>query len=146
MVTRAWPARDTMSGMTEIRKHVLVWVAAEFLQSEGMLHILEEAGLFPVPETRIDKFFESLEQIGGFAMTGSLIDVHHGAGIWIAPEKSPELQFMIPWGVVRAVLTAEEPRAATIMGLRRDLAKRRTEAAQNPPVKPPSGPVPSTGS
>jgi len=32
--------------MTEARKHVLIWVRQEFLQSPGMLQILQETGIF----------------------------------------------------------------------------------------------------
>jgi len=35
---------------TEPRRHVLVWVAQEFLESEGMLHILQESGAVPGQE------------------------------------------------------------------------------------------------
>ena len=69
---------------------------------------MREAGLFPVPEGEQDKLFESAEQISGFALTGWLVELHHGAGIWIAPRESPELEMMIPWSMVRTVITAEE--------------------------------------
>jgi hypothetical protein len=102
--------------MAEERKHVLVWVAQEFLHSGGMLRILEETGLIEpgVPEALMAL---SAEAAGGCAITGLLVQAHHGAGIWITPEGSPGLELMIPWGFVRGVVTAESPKSKQILGL-----------------------------
>ena len=102
--------------MTSDRKHVLVWVSQEFLHSGGMLRILEETGLMEsgVPEALLA---ESAEAAGGCAITGLLVESQHGAGIWIAPEKSPGLELMIPWSFVRALVTAESPKTKQILGL-----------------------------
>ena len=66
----------------EPRRHVLVWVAAEFLESEGMLHILQESGAISGQEKDWEKIVEAAENSGGFALGGKLVDPHHGAGIW----------------------------------------------------------------
>jgi len=102
--------------MTEERKHVLVWVTQEFLHSGGMLRILEETGLIEpgVPEALMAL---SAEAAGGCAIAGLLVEVHHGAGIWVTPESSPGLELMIPWGFVRGVVTAETPKSKQILGL-----------------------------
>ena len=102
--------------MTEQRKHVLVWVSLEFLQSAGMLRILEETGLIEpgVPEAVVAV---SAEAAGGCAITGLLVESHNGAGVWVAPEKSPGLELMIPWGFVRGIVTAESPKSQKILGL-----------------------------
>jgi hypothetical protein len=111
--------------MPETRKHVLIWVASEFIQSEGIIQILKEAGLFPAPEEKDDELFESAEQISGFALTGWLVDDHHGAGIWIAPHAAPELEMLIPWSVVRTVITAEE-KENRIFGLPAAMKNRKS--------------------
>jgi hypothetical protein len=100
--------------MTSDRKHVLIWVAQEFLESAGMLRILEETSLMEagVPEAVVAV---SAEAAGGCAITGLLVDSHHGAGVWVAPESSPGLELMIPWAFVRAIVTAESPKK--ILGL-----------------------------
>jgi len=102
--------------MTEERKHVLVWVAQEFLHSAGMLRILGETGLIEsgVPESLVAV---SAEAAGGCAITGLLVESQHGAGVWIAPEKSAGLELMIPWGFVRGIVTAETPKTKKILGL-----------------------------
>ena len=113
--------------MTSDRKHVLVWVAQEFLESGGMLRILEETGLLEtgVPEGVVAV---SAEAAGGCAITGLLVESHHGAGVWIAPAKSPGLELMIPWAFVRGIVTAESPKK--ILGL-------TTQVTQNsPPLAP----------
>ena len=93
---------------TESRKHVLVWTAPEVLQSEGMLRILEEVGLVPALDEDGNKVIEAAENTGGFALSGTLADLHHGAGIWISPVSDAGIQIMIPWGMVRTVLSANE--------------------------------------
>ena len=81
-----------------------------------MLRILEETGLIEpgVPKAQVT---ESAEAAGGCAITGLLVEPQHGAGIWIAPEASPGLELMIPWGFVRGVVTAESPKTKQILGL-----------------------------
>src|SRR5262245_39698916 len=108
--------------MTNDRKHVLVWVALEFLQSAGMLRILEETGLIEpdVPETVVAV---SAEAAGGCAITGFLVELQHGAGVWVAPEKSPGLELMIPWSFVRGIVTAEFPQSKQFIGLATQLSK-----------------------
>jgi hypothetical protein len=118
---------------TEPRRHVLVWVAQEFLESEGMLHILQESGAVPGQEKDWEKIVEACENSGGFALAGKLVDVNHGAGIWISPPGDAGLEIMIPWHSVRSVVTAEEQHQIKIFGLVKELAKQ--------PVKPP---VPTT--
>jgi hypothetical protein len=93
---------------TEARKHVLVWTAPEFLQSEGMLRLLQEVGLVPDLDEDGNKVLEAAENTGGFALSGTLVEVHHGAGIWISPASDPGIEIMIPWGMVRSVISAGE--------------------------------------
>jgi hypothetical protein len=102
--------------MNDERKHVLVWVAEEFLHSPGMLRILGESGFVEqgVPESLVAV---SAEAAGGCAITGLLVEAQHGAGVWLAPEKSPGLELMIPWSFVRGIVTAETPRTKQILGL-----------------------------
>ena len=102
--------------MADGRKHVLVWVSEEFLNSAGMLRILEETGLIE-PGASEARVAEGAEKAGGCAVTGLLVEAHHGAGVWIAPEKSPGLELMIPWGFVRGLVTAESPKQAHTLGL-----------------------------
>jgi hypothetical protein len=123
---KALPCRE----MEERRKHVLIWVAAEFIQSEGVVQILKEAGLFPAPG-KADELFESAEQIAGFALTGWLVNEYHPAGIWIAPHESPELSMMIPWHFVRAVIAAERG-SETIYGLAASFAARNRQGISKP--------------
>jgi hypothetical protein len=59
----------------------------------------------------------SAEAGGGWAITGLLVESQHGAGVWIAPEKSPGLELMIPWSYVRGIVTAETPKTKQILGL-----------------------------
>jgi len=119
--------------MTEPRRHVLVWVAAEFLESEGMLHILHECGSIPSQAKDWEKIVEGAEDFGGFALSGKLVDPNHGAGIWIAPVQDPGLEIMIPWHFVRSVVTAQEERQIKTFGLGR--ASSRQKAA-SPLTKP----------
>ncbi len=102
------------------RREVLIWVAAEFLQSPGILRILHEAELLPVPENKWEDFIHSAVESGGFALAGRLAEAGHGAGIWISPESAPGLEVMIPWTFVRSVATAPELEARRIFGLARD--------------------------
>ena len=108
---------------TESRRHVLVWVTKEFLESEGMLHILQESGAVPGQEKDWEKIVEACENSGGFALAGELVDVNHGAGIWISPPGDAGLEIMIPWHSVRSVVTAEERHQIKIFGLVKELAK-----------------------
>jgi hypothetical protein len=102
------------------RRHVLVWVTAEYIQSEGMLHILQEAGALPGSEPSWVKILEASENTGGFALGGMLVELHHGAGIWIAPLANPGLEILIPWQFVRSVVTAQEPIFGKTFGLPSD--------------------------
>jgi len=103
--------------MAEARKHVLLWLAPEFLQSAGMVRILREAEFLSLPETEWDELIQSAEEAGGFALGGRLVETHHGAGVWISPENDQGLELMIPWAYVKGVLTGQEPQAAKIFGL-----------------------------
>jgi hypothetical protein len=109
--------------MTQTGQHVLVWVAPQFLQSAGMLRILREAGLFSVPESNWDKLLDDTAEAGGFALGGLLVEAHHGAGIWIAPENTQGVQLMIPWQFVRSVVTAQEPEHTKAFGLLNRIAQ-----------------------
>ena len=110
-------------------RHVLVWVDAEFLESEGMLHILQESGAVPGQEKDWEKIVEACENSGGFALAGTLVDVNHGAGIWISPPGDAGLEIMIPWHAVRSVVTAEEQHQIKIFGLVKELAKQSGKPA-----------------
>jgi hypothetical protein len=114
---------------TETRRHVLVWVTTEFLESEGMLHILQESGAVPGQEKDWEKIVEACENSGGFALAGKLVDVNHGAGIWISPPGDAGLEIMIPWHSVRSVVTAEEQHEIKIFGLVKELAKQPAKPA-----------------
>jgi hypothetical protein len=103
----------------EPRRHVLVWVAPEFLESEGMLHILHESGAIPDQEQDWEKIVAAAEDSGGFGLGGMLVDSNHGAGIWISPPNGPGLEIMIPWHFVRSVVTASEHLQGKIFGLAR---------------------------
>jgi hypothetical protein len=100
-------------------RHVLVWVDAEFLESEGMLHILQESGAIGGGEQDWEKLVAAAEDSGGFALGGMLVDSNHGAGIWISPPNTPGLELMIPWHFVRSVVTASEQLQSKIFGLAR---------------------------
>ena len=104
----------------EPRRHVLVWVAAEFLESEGMLHILHESGAISTQDKDWEKIVEAAENSGGFALGGRLVDANHGAGIWISPSNGTGIEIMIPWHFVRSVVTASEHLHTKIFGLTRD--------------------------
>ena len=49
-----------------------------------MLHILQESGAIPGQEKNWEKIVEACENSGGLR-AGELVDVNHGAGIWISP-------------------------------------------------------------
>jgi hypothetical protein len=112
-----------MSSM-EPQRHVLVWVTADFLESEGMLHILQQSGALAGQEEAWEKIVEAAENTGGFALGGLLVDAHHGAGIWFAPPGDAGLEIMIPWQFVRSVVTAQEQHAARMFGLAAEALKR----------------------
>ena len=103
--------------MTETRKHVLIWVREEFLQSPGMLQILKESGIFSHPEEKWVEVAEAAEQIGGFALSGKLITADHPAGVWISPPTGRGLELLVPWHFITSVVTAEEPQASKAFGL-----------------------------
>ncbi len=104
-------------------RHVLVWVDAEFLESEGMLHILQESGAITGGEQDWEKLVAAAEDSGGFALGGMLVESNHGAGIWISPPSMPGLEIMIPWHFVRSVVTASEQLQSKMFGLARADAK-----------------------
>ena len=104
-------------------RHVLVWVDAEFLESEGMLHILRECGAISGGEEDWEKLVAAAEDSGGFALGGMLVESNHGAGIWISPPNMAGLEIMIPWRFVRSVVTASEHLQSKIFGLARAGAK-----------------------
>lgn len=109
--------------MSEPRRHVLIWVAPEFLKSSGMIQLFTEASIFVPPQNDLDEYIRSAEEAGGFAMTGRLAEVNHGAGIWISPVTVPGLELMIPWQLVKSVVTAETPESSKAFGLMSDLAQ-----------------------
>jgi hypothetical protein len=91
-----------------------------------MLHILQEATEIPGSEGDWEKILESAENSGGFALGGTLVEMHHSAGIWIAPLNDSGLEIMIPWGFVRSVITAQEPLPGSkIFGLPATVLKRK---------------------
>ncbi len=100
-------------------RHVLVWVDAEFLESEGMLHILKESGAITGGEKNWENLVAAAEDSGGFALSGMLVESNHGAGIWISPPDTPGLEIMIPWHFVRSVVTASEQFQSKMFGLAR---------------------------
>jgi|SRR5690348_8482962 hypothetical protein len=108
--------------MDEARRHVLIWVAPEFLKSSGMVQLFTEAGIFLAPGDELGEYIRSAEEAGGFAMTGTLAEQHHGFGIWVSPVNLPGLELMIPWHFVKSVVTAESPQSSKAFGLMSDLA------------------------
>ena len=110
------------------KRHVLVWVDKVFIESEGMLHLLEEAGVLvsnrASRQAGWEKIVEAAENTGGFAISGTVVDDRHGAGIWICPQGGESLEIMIPWGVVRTVITAQQPESEKIFGLITGIAER----------------------
>ena len=82
-----------------------------------MLHILQEAQAIPGHEDNWEKILEAAENTGGFALGGTLVELHHGAGLWISPPGDGALEIMIPWQFVRCVVTAREPLAGKMFGL-----------------------------
>jgi len=110
---------------SEPRRHILVWVTAEYIQSEGMLHILQEAQAIPGYEDDWEKILDAAENTGGFALGGTLVEMHHGAGIWISPHADEALEIMIPWQFVRSVVTAQEPLSTKMFGLPSEPPKRK---------------------
>jgi hypothetical protein len=109
--------------MSESRRHVLLWIAPEFLKSPGLLRLFTEAGIFLLPEDDMEEYMRSAEAAGGFAMTGKLAEANHGAGIWISPADIPGLELMVPWPFIRSVVTAESPQSSRAFGLMQDLVQ-----------------------
>jgi hypothetical protein len=120
------------------RRHVLIWVAPEFLKSPGMIQLFTEAAIFVPPEGDLDEYIRAAEAAGGFAMTGKLAEANHGVGIWISPVSVPGLELMIPWQFVKSVVTAESPQSSKAFGLMSDLAqpnggaKKQREGSKGP--------------
>lgn len=106
--------------MNESSKHVLLWVSPEFLKSPGMVQLFTEAGIFQTQEDDLEDYLRDAEAEGGFAMTGRLAEMHHGAGIWISPVDTPGLELMVPWQFVKSVVTAEGPQTSKAFGLMTD--------------------------
>ncbi len=109
--------------MTEVRKHVLIWVAPEFLRSSGMVQLFTEAGIFVPPDDELEEYIRSAEAAGGFAMTGTLAELHHGSGIWISPISVPGLELMVPWQFVKSVVSADSPQSSKVFGLMNEMAQ-----------------------
>ena len=109
--------------MSEARRHVLIWVAPDFLKSSGMVQLFTEAGIFLVSGDDLREYIRWAEDAGGFAMTGILAEANHGAGIWISPVNLEGLELMIPWQFVKSVVTAESPESPQAFGLMSDFAK-----------------------
>lgn len=109
--------------MSETRRHVLVWVAPEFLKSSGMIQLFTEAGIFFPSNDELEQYIQAAVIAGGFAVSGMLGEANHGAGIWISPVSIPGIEVMIPWQFVRSVVTAESPQPPKAFGLMRDLAE-----------------------
>jgi len=100
----------------ETPRHALVWITKDFLESEGMLRILEETGMMADRSGDWEKVVEAAENTGGFALTGTLTEIH-GPGIWIASPVDPGIQMLIPWHFIRCVVTAQEHPVSRMMGL-----------------------------
>lgn len=109
--------------MSEMKRHVLLWITPEFLRSSGMIRLFTEAGIFVPPEDDMDEYIRSAEAAGGFSMTGKLAQANHGAGIWISPAANPGLEVMVPWTFVKSVVTAESPQSSSAFGLMQDLVQ-----------------------
>lgn len=110
--------------MTDTQKHVLLWVAPEFLQSPGIIRILEQVGALDLKSGGGEEVMEAAARSGGFALSGGLVDANHGAGMWIAPGDSQNLRLMIPWAFVRCTVLAETQQSSKIFGLAADLSAR----------------------
>jgi len=113
-------AEEKNQKKSDRRRQALVWVAPEFLQSPGIMRILHEAELLPVPENKWEDFIRAAVETGGFALAGRLAESNHGAGVWISPESELGLELMIPWAFVRSVVTAPEFEARGVFGLAQD--------------------------
>ncbi len=109
--------------MSEPRRHVLIWLTPEFLKSSGMIQLFTEAGIFFPQGRELDEYIRSAVAAGGFAITGTLAEAQHGAGIWISPVDTPGLELMIPWQFVKSVVTAESPQPPKAFGLMRELVE-----------------------
>jgi len=95
-----------------------------------MIQLFTEASIFLPPENDLDEYIHSAEAAGGFAMTGRLVESNHGAGIWISPVNVPGLELMIPWHLVKSVITAESTQSSKAFGLMSDLAQPKTAKKQ----------------
>jgi hypothetical protein len=93
------------------------------------VRIFIEAGIFLPPAEELEEYIRSAEAAGGFAMTGTLAESRHGAGIWISPVGSPGLELMVPWQFVKSVVTAESAESK-VFGLMRDFARSNGAAKQ----------------
>jgi len=109
--------------MSETRRHVLVWVAPEFLGSSGMIQLFTEAGIFLPPEDSLEDYIHAAQEAGGFALTGRLVEASHGAGVFISPLSVPGLELMIPWQFVKTMVTAETAQSSRIFGLNSAMAQ-----------------------
>jgi hypothetical protein len=123
------------SGLNQVRQHVLVWVAPQFLQSAGMSRILREAEFFSLTDEEWDAFVKSAELAGGFALSGMLAEPNHGAGIWMSPVTMPGLELMVPWAFVRGVVTAKDPESSKMFGLMTELGQRPAVANGDGPAQ-----------
>lgn len=101
----------------ESNRYALVWVDKGFLESEGMLRILDETGMIASQGADWEKLVEAAENTGGFALSGILVDAERGPGLWLASPEAGGIEILIPWHVVRCVVTAQEPPAKHVIGL-----------------------------
>ena len=101
----------------EANRYALVWVDKEFLESEGMLRILDETGMIAAQDADWEKIVEAAENTGGFAISGLLVEAERGPGLWLASPEAGGIEILIPWGAVRCVVTAQEPPAKVVIGL-----------------------------
>jgi len=125
--------------MSEVRRHVLVWVVPEFLGSSGMIQLFTEAGIFLPPEDEgLDEYTHAAQRAGGFALTGRLVEASHGAGVWISPNSVPGLEVMIPWQFVRSIVTADPTQSSRMFGLAKNLAQSGPTDTEPPEADLPS--------
>ena len=121
--------------MSEVRPHVLIWVAPEFLKSPGMIQLFTEAGIFLPSDDELEEYIRAADAAGGFAMTGRLAQASHGAGIWISPVNATGLELMIPWPFVKSVVTAQSPQSSRVFGLMNELAQPNGDSKKEPEKK-----------
>ena len=113
------------SSVTETRKHVLIWVKQEFLQSPGMLQLLKETGIFSHPRRNGANSREAAEvnrRLRAQRKAGGLAIIRPACG-FLHPVASG-LEVLVPWHFVISLVTAEEPQSSKAFGLIIDEAER----------------------